>query len=65
VISAVLAGPRSGLTRQNLLDQRESSATARTYANAEAVRSAAASRGATDAADVLQSLQAAAGPTPC
>ena len=33
-MSAVLAGATSGLTRQNLLDQRESAATARTYQNA-------------------------------
>jgi two-component system, OmpR family, sensor histidine kinase MtrB len=34
LVSAVLAGATLGLTRQNLLDQRESSATARTYQNA-------------------------------
>ncbi len=34
VVSAVLAGATLGLTRQNLLDQRETSATARTYQNA-------------------------------
>ena len=33
-MSAVLAAATLGLTRQNLLDQRESSATARTYQNA-------------------------------
>ena len=33
-LSVVLAGATLGLTRQNLLDQRESSATARTYQNA-------------------------------
>ena len=35
---AVLAGATIGLTRRNLLDQRESAATAQTYANAENVR---------------------------
>lgn len=34
IMAAVLAAATLGLTRQNLLDQRESSATARTYQNA-------------------------------
>ncbi len=37
-MSAVLAGATIGLTRRNLLDQRESVATAQTYTNAENVR---------------------------
>jgi signal transduction histidine kinase len=38
LISAVLAIATLGLTRRNLLDQRESAATAQTYSNAETVR---------------------------
>ena len=38
LMSAVLAGATIGLTRRNLLDQRESAATAQTYANAQNVR---------------------------
>ncbi|HKH24237.1 MAG TPA: HAMP domain-containing sensor histidine kinase [Acidimicrobiales bacterium] len=37
-MSAVLAGATIGLTRRNLLDQRESAATAQTYTNAGNVR---------------------------
>ena len=37
LVSAVLAAATLGLTRQNLLDQREASATARTYQNARTV----------------------------
>jgi len=67
VISAVLAGATLGLTRQNLLDQRESSATARTYQNAEAVRQLLPPGQAGpdfDAADVLSSLQTPSGSNP-
>ena len=37
LMSTVLAVTTLGLTRQNLLDQRESSSTARTYQNARTV----------------------------
>src|SRR5918994_5101873 len=42
-MSAVLAGATIGLTRRNLLDQRESAATAQTYTNAQNVRNQLAS----------------------
>jgi two-component system, OmpR family, sensor histidine kinase MtrB len=70
LMSAVLAGATLGLTRQNLLDQRESSATARTYQNA---RTAALQlpgptdsdvRRTSDPADVLASLPTPSGSNP-
>jgi two-component system, OmpR family, sensor histidine kinase MtrB len=69
IMSAVLAGATLGLTRQNLLDQRESNATARTYQNAEAVsRQLPAVQGAEgpqgDPAAVLGSLQTPNGSNP-
>ena len=67
LMSAVLAGAALGFARQNLLDQRESSATARTYQNAQTVNRAlpAGSGGAGgDPADVLASLQTPSGSNP-
>ncbi|HET6951067.1 MAG TPA: HAMP domain-containing sensor histidine kinase [Acidimicrobiales bacterium] len=70
VMSAVLAGATLGLTRQNLLDQRESSATARTYTNAETVSRQLPTQADTgagavaDPADVLASLQTPLGSNP-
>ena len=69
VISMLLAAATLGLTRQNLLDQRESNATARTYENAETVRRqlpGQTSEGApaSDPADVLSSLQTPTGSNP-
>ncbi|HET8618255.1 MAG TPA: HAMP domain-containing sensor histidine kinase [Acidimicrobiales bacterium] len=70
VISMLLAGATLGLTRQNLLDQRESGATARTYQNAETVQRQLPSLTSTDAgpaadpADVLSSLQTPTGSNP-
>jgi two-component system, OmpR family, sensor histidine kinase MtrB len=69
VMSAVLAGAALGFTRQNLLDQRESNATARTYQNAQTVArqlpTASGSRepGA-DPAQALASLQTPSGSSP-
>ncbi len=71
VMSAVLAGATLGLTRQNLLDQRESAATARTFNNAETVSrqlpaptDAPAGEPPADPADVLASLQTPSGSNP-
>ncbi|HKE73875.1 MAG TPA: HAMP domain-containing sensor histidine kinase [Acidimicrobiales bacterium] len=68
LMSAVLAGAALGFARQNLLDQRESSATARTYQNAQTVnRALPAGSGSTDGgdpADVLASLQTPSGSNP-
>jgi signal transduction histidine kinase len=70
VISMLLAGATLGLTRQNLLDQRESGATARTYQNAETVQrqlpslTSAGAGPAADPADVLSSLQTPTGSNP-
>jgi two-component system, OmpR family, sensor histidine kinase MtrB len=69
VLSMLLAAATLGLTRQNLLDQRESNATARTYENAETVRRqlpGPTSEGApaSDPADVLSSLQTPTGSNP-
>jgi two-component system, OmpR family, sensor histidine kinase MtrB len=68
VMSAVLAGAALGFARQNLLDQRESSATARTYQNAQTVsRALPAGTGSSDGgdpADVLPSLQTPTGSNP-
>jgi signal transduction histidine kinase len=66
----LLAGATLGLTRQNLLDQRESGATARTYQNAETVQrqlpslTGAGAGPAADPADVLSSLQTPTGSNP-
>ncbi len=70
LVSAVLAAATLGLTRQNLLDQRESSATARTYQNARTVEGAlprASGDGEQPDADpykVLSSLQTPTGSNP-
>jgi len=70
VVSALLAGATLGLTRQNLLDARESGATARTYQNAETVQRLLpepTEEGAgptADLADVLASLQTPTGSNP-
>ena len=70
VISMLLAGATLGLTRQNLLDQRESGATARTYQNAETVQrqlpslTSTSAGPAADPADVLSSLQTPTGSNP-
>ena len=70
VVSALLAGATLGLTRQNLLDARESGATARTYQNAETVQRllpepAEDGAGPTaDPTDVLASLQTPTGSNP-
>lgn len=69
LMSAVLAGATLGLTRQNLLDQRESSATARTYQNARtaAVQLPTRAPGEASTADpnnVLSSLQTPTGSNP-
>src|SRR5690606_29453577 len=65
LMSALLAGATLGLTRQNLLDQRESSATARTYQNARTVAGqlpVGAAEG--DPAAVLASLPSPSGSNP-
>jgi two-component system, OmpR family, sensor histidine kinase MtrB len=69
VMSAVLAVATLGLTRQNLLDQRESNATALTYQNAEAVSrqlpaTTTSGEPAANPADVLASLQTPTGSNP-
>ena len=70
IVAVVLAGATLGLTRQNLLDQRESSATARTYQNAATVAlqlpatEATAENPAPDATAVLESLQTPTGSNP-
>jgi two-component system, OmpR family, sensor histidine kinase MtrB len=69
LVSAVLAGATIGLTRQNLLDQRESSATARTYQNAATAALQLPGvpdddRPATNPADVLASLPTSSGSNP-
>jgi two-component system, OmpR family, sensor histidine kinase MtrB len=70
LMSAVLAGATLGLTRQNLLDQRESSATARTYQNARtaALRlpgsAGTSDQPAADPTEVLASLQTPSGSSP-
>jgi signal transduction histidine kinase len=72
LMSAVLAGATLGLTRQNLLDQRESSATARTYQNARtaalqlpgAVADDEVPPPASDPTDVLASLPTPSGSSP-
>ncbi|HEX6570288.1 MAG TPA: HAMP domain-containing sensor histidine kinase [Acidimicrobiales bacterium] len=69
LMSAVLAGATLGLTRQNLLDQRESSATARTYQNARTVElqlpgPAEDGEPSVDPTDVLASLQTPTGSNP-
>jgi signal transduction histidine kinase len=69
LMSAVLAGATLGLTRQNLLDQRESSATARTYQNARTAALQLPDRPAGDAppvdpTDVLSSIQTPTGSNP-
>jgi two-component system, OmpR family, sensor histidine kinase MtrB len=70
LISAVLAGATLGLTRQNLLDQRESSATARTYQNASTVAlqlpgpDGGSDAPTSDPTEVLASLQTPSGSNP-
>jgi signal transduction histidine kinase len=69
VVSAVLAGATLGLTRQNLLDQRESSATARTYQNAATAALQLPGvpdddQPAANPADVLASLPTSSGSNP-
>jgi signal transduction histidine kinase len=69
-MSAVLAGATLGLTRQNLLDQRESSATARTYQNARTAAlqlpgpSGGDDQPVSDPTEVLASLPTPSGSTP-
>lgn len=68
LMAVVLAAATLGLTRQNLLDQRESSATARTYQNAATAAlqlpdDPEASSGV-DPTDVLASLQTPTGSNP-
>ena len=62
-MSAVLAGATIGLTRRNLLDQRESAATAQTYANAQNVRNQLESD-VTDPLGVVSSLVTPTGSNP-
>jgi signal transduction histidine kinase len=70
VVSALLAGATLGLTRQNLLDARESGATARTYQNAETVQrllpepTEDGGGPTADPAEVLASLQTPTGSNP-
>ena len=70
IMSAVLAGATLGLTRQNLLDQRESSSTARTYQNARTAAlqlpgcSTEDDQPASDPTDVLASLPTPSGSSP-
>ncbi|MBN2623539.1 MAG: HAMP domain-containing histidine kinase [Acidimicrobiales bacterium] len=70
LMSAVLAGATLGLTRQNLLDQRESSATARTYQNARTAAlqlpgpSDDPAPASSDPTDVLASLPTPSGSNP-
>jgi signal transduction histidine kinase len=69
VMSAVLAVATLGLTRQNLLDQRESNAAAQTYQNAETVSrqlpaTTTTGEPAANPADVLASLQTPTGSNP-
>ena len=62
-MSVVLAGATIGLTRRNLLDQRESAATAQTYANAQNVRNQLESD-VSDPLGVVSSLVTATGSNP-
>jgi two-component system, OmpR family, sensor histidine kinase MtrB len=70
LVSAVLAAATLGLTRQNLLDQREASATARTYQNARTVEGALpqpsdeSGESGADPTKVLSSLQTPTGSNP-
>jgi signal transduction histidine kinase len=69
LMSAVLAAATLGLTRQNLLDQRESSAEARTFQNARTAAQQLPGRSTedepqADATDVLASLQTPTGSNP-
>jgi|RhiMethySRZTD1v2_1073278.scaffolds.fasta_scaffold01347_31 two-component system, OmpR family, sensor histidine kinase MtrB len=70
IMAVVLAAATLGLTRQNLLDQRESSATARTYQNAATAalqlpeQTDADPASAVDPTDVLASIQTPTGSNP-
>ncbi len=68
LMSAVLAAATLGLTRQNLLDQRESSAEARTFQNARTAAQQLPGRSTdepqADPTDVLASLQTPTGSNP-
>lgn len=68
IMAVVLAAATLGLTRQNLLDQRESSATARTYQNAATAALQLPDDPETssdvDPTDVLASLQTPTGSNP-
>jgi two-component system, OmpR family, sensor histidine kinase MtrB len=70
LMSAVLAGATLGLTRQNLLDQRESSATARTYQNARTAalqlpgQAGSDEQPVADPTELLESLQTPTGSNP-
>lgn len=70
LMSAVLAVATLGLTRQNLLDQRESSATARTYQNARTAeamlpqQTAEANAPTFDPTDLLASIPTPTGSRP-
>jgi two-component system, OmpR family, sensor histidine kinase MtrB len=68
LVSAVLAAATLGLTRQNLLDQRESSATARTNQNAATadlqLPRSTTTDGDTGVTTLLASLQTPSGSTP-
>ena len=68
IMAVVLAAATLGLTRQNLLDQRESSATARTYQNAATAALQLPADPDTssdvDPTDVLASLQTPTGSNP-
>ena len=68
IMAVVLAAATLGLTRQNLLDQRESSATARTYQNAATASlqlpDDPTASSEVDPTDVLASLQTPSGSNP-
>jgi two-component system sensor histidine kinase MtrB len=68
IMAVVLAAATLGLTRQNLLDQRESSATARTYQNAATASlqlpDDPSASSEVDPTDVLASLQTPSGSNP-
>jgi len=69
LMSAVLAGATLGLTRQNLLDQRESAATVRTFRNASSAEQQIPGRSddderRADPTEVLATLQTPTGSNP-
>jgi signal transduction histidine kinase len=70
LVSAVLAGATLGLTRENLLDQREAAATVRTYQNARSASlqlpgpAGSELQPASNPSDVLASLPTSSGSNP-